>query len=87
MSQALATMIGGDKVDAYSAGSKPSGTINPKAIAAMKELGYDLGTHKSKSLEEVKQIPADKKLNYRTEKFGRMGFWDEVEEETENIEA
>ena len=56
MSQALATLIGGDKVDAYSAGSNPSGTINPKAIAAMKELGYDLGTHKSKSLEEVKQF-------------------------------
>ena len=54
MSQALATMIGGDKVEAYSAGSNPSGIINPKAIDAMKELGYDLGTHKSKSLEEVK---------------------------------
>jgi arsenate reductase len=56
MSQALATMIGGDKIEAYSAGSKPSGKVNPKAIASMKELGYDLGTHKSKSLEEVKQI-------------------------------
>jgi protein-tyrosine-phosphatase len=29
-------------VEAYSAGSKPSGKINPKAIAAMKEIGYDL---------------------------------------------
>lgn len=35
-----------------------------------------------KSLEEVKQIPADKRLDFRTEKFGRMGFWDEVQEET-----
>ena len=40
---------------AYSAGSKPSGIVNPKAIAAMKELGYDLSKHDSKSLEEVKQ--------------------------------
>ena len=56
MSEALATMIGGDKVEAYSAGSKPSGKVNPKAIASMKELGYDLGTHKSKSLDEVKQF-------------------------------
>lgn len=54
MSQAFATMIGGEKVEAYSAGSKPSGVVNPKAIAAMKELGYDLSTHYSKSLEEVK---------------------------------
>lgn len=55
MSQAFAKMIGGENVEAYSAGSKPSGIVNPKAIAAMKELGYDLSTHDSKSLEEVKQ--------------------------------
>ena len=41
-------------MEAYSAGSRPSGKINPKAIAAMKELGYDLSSHYSKSLEEVK---------------------------------
>ena len=54
MSQAFAMIYGGNKIEAYSAGSKPSGIINPKAIAAMKELGYDLSTHHSKSLEEVK---------------------------------
>jgi len=53
MSQAFAKMLGGNGVDAYSAGSKPSGVINPKAIAAMKEIGYDLTTHHSKSLQEV----------------------------------
>ena len=54
MSQAFAKILGGAGVEAYSAGSKPSGIVNPKAIAAMKELGYDLSTHDSKSLEEVK---------------------------------
>lgn len=54
MSQAFAKIHGGENVEAYSAGSKPSGIVNPRAIAAMKELGYDLGTHDSKSLEEVK---------------------------------
>ena len=54
LSQAFAKMHGGDNVEAYSAGSKPSGIVNPKAIAAMKEVGYDLSTHDSKSLEEVK---------------------------------
>ena len=53
MSQAFARIHGGDKVEAYSAGSKPSGVVNPKAIAAMQELGYDLTTHDSKSLQEV----------------------------------
>ena len=56
MSQAFAKIIGGHKVEAYSAGSKPSGIVNPKAIAAMKELGYDLSKHDSKSLEDVKQF-------------------------------
>lgn len=55
MSQAFAKILGGNNIEAYSAGSKPSGKINPKAIASMKEQGYDLSTHQSKSLDEVKQ--------------------------------
>ena len=54
MSQAFAKILGGKDVEAFSAGSKPSGMVNPKAIAAMKELGYDLSKHDSKSLEDVK---------------------------------
>ena len=54
MAQAFATIHGGTQIEAYSAGSKPSGKVNPKAIASMKELGYDLSAHSSKSLEEVK---------------------------------
>ena len=56
MSQAFAKMLDGKHVEAYSAGSKPSGIVNPKAIAAMKELGYDLSKHDSKSLDGVKQF-------------------------------
>lgn len=55
MSQAFAKIYGGAAVEAYSAGSRPSGVVNPKAIAAMKAIGYDLSVHDSKSLEEVKQ--------------------------------
>lgn len=56
MSQAFAKIHGGDLVEAYSAGSRPSGIVNPKAIAAMRELGYDLSTHDSKSLQEVEKF-------------------------------
>jgi arsenate reductase (thioredoxin) len=60
MSQAFAQILGDKNIEAYSAGSKPSGKINPKAVRAMKELGYDLSTHYSKSLDEVKkQAPFD----------------------------
>jgi arsenate reductase (thioredoxin) len=55
MSQAFAKILGGENVEAYSSGSRPSGKINPKAITSMKELGYDLSSHRSKSLDEVKQ--------------------------------
>src|SRR4030095_5543599 len=55
MSQAFAKMIGGDSVKAYSAGSKPSGRINQKAIVAMKELGYDLKSHRPKSLDQIEE--------------------------------
>jgi arsenate reductase (thioredoxin) len=56
MSQAFAKMLGGENVEAYSAGSKPSGIVNTKAIASMKELGYDLSKHESKSLKDVEQF-------------------------------
>jgi len=56
MSQAFAKMLGGENVDAYSAGSKPLGIVNPKAITSMKELGYDLSKHESKSLKDVEQF-------------------------------
>jgi len=59
MAQAFAKIWGGEKVEAYSAGSRPSGKINPKAIVAMAELGYDLNTHESKSLDEIPAIQFD----------------------------
>lgn len=52
MAEAFARMFGAGTVDAHSAGSAPSGRINPKAIAAMKDLGYDLTAHSSKGLEQ-----------------------------------
>lgn len=55
MAQAFAQMYGNGEVTGYSAGSNPSGRVNPKAIAAMQQLGYDLSTHASKSLDEVRE--------------------------------
>ena len=59
MAEAFAKIHGAGKVEAYSSGSRPSGKINPKAIAAMKELGYDLTSHQSKSLDEIPKIKYD----------------------------
>ena len=53
MAEAFAHIHAGDSVDAQSAGSKPSGLINPKAIRFMHELNYDLSKHASKSLDDI----------------------------------
>ncbi len=53
MAEAFAHLYGGDSVEVLSAGSRPSGVVNPKAIRFMSELDYDLSTHASKSLDEI----------------------------------
>ncbi len=59
MAQAFAQMMGGDRVEAHSSGSRPSGRVNPKAIEAMRELGYDLTLHRSKGLDAYNGTPFD----------------------------
>jgi len=39
----------------WSAGSHPSGRVHPAAIEAMRELGVNLSTHRSKGLTDVPQ--------------------------------
>lgn len=53
MAEAFGRMHAPPTWEVYSAGSQPSGQINPKAIEAMRELGYDLAAHRSKRLEDL----------------------------------
>ena len=51
MAEAFARIHGLGNVEPYSAGSRPSGRVNPKAVAAMKEeVGYDLTRFQSKKV-------------------------------------
>ncbi len=59
MAEAFARILGGAAVEAYSAGSRPSGTVNPRAVEVMRELGYDLSIHGSKSLDELPDVTFD----------------------------
>jgi len=59
MAEALARLHGGDWLEAYSAGSHPSGRVNPLAHEAMRELGYDLSSHRSKGIDELPDVPFD----------------------------
>ena len=59
MAEAFARILSGGAVEAYSAGSRPSGMVNPRAIEAMGELEYDLSAHGSKSLDELPEVEFD----------------------------
>lgn len=59
MAEAFARIEGGAAVEAHSAGSSPSGRVNLKAVEAMRELGYDLTAHRSKSLSEFSNVEFD----------------------------
>lgn len=59
IADAFARRLGAGRVEIYSAGSKPSGQVNPRAVEFMRELGYDLATHASKSLADVPDVEYD----------------------------
>jgi arsenate reductase len=52
MAEGLARRRFGDRVPVQSAGSRPS-CVNPYAVAVMREIGIDLATHTSKSVESI----------------------------------
>jgi arsenate reductase (thioredoxin) len=49
----------GDILNVVSAGSQPAGYVHPLAIAAMKEIGIDISSHRSKSWDEFKNEPIE----------------------------
>lgn len=59
IAEAFTRIHGGDRIEAFSAGSRPSGVVNPKAIDTMHEVGYDLSTHQSKSLDQIPDLTYD----------------------------
>ena len=53
MAEGFAKESGKDQVLAYSAGSRPSGAVNPDAVEAMKEVGIDISPQQSKGFEDL----------------------------------
>jgi len=53
MAEGFARFHGGYQVEALSAGSRPLGHIDPRAIEAMAELGIDISGQACRSLDEV----------------------------------
>jgi protein-tyrosine-phosphatase len=59
MAEAFARMFATEEVEAYSAGCHPAMSVHPKAVAAMKELGYDMRDHFPKGLSELPEVEFD----------------------------
>lgn len=51
MAEGIIRYAVGDRVEVYSAGTKPS-LVRPEAIKAMAEIGIDISHHRSKSVDE-----------------------------------
>ncbi len=51
MAEGLLRHLGGTRCEVFSAGTKPAG-VNPLAIEAMREVGIDISTQRSKSVAE-----------------------------------
>jgi arsenate reductase len=52
MAEGLLREEAGDRFDVQSAGVNP-GSVRPEAIEAMSEIGIDISTHRSKSVDEL----------------------------------
>lgn len=58
MAEGLLRALAGERMEVWSAGSRPS-TVNPLAIAAMRERGIDISQYRSKHLDEFLAQPFD----------------------------
>jgi protein-tyrosine-phosphatase len=51
MAEGFARQHAGGRVEVFSAGSRPAGAVNPRAIAFMAERGIDIASNESKPLD------------------------------------
>jgi len=52
MAEALINALGGGRIRAVSAGSRPAGYVHPRALATLARHGIDAGSPRSKSWDE-----------------------------------
>jgi arsenate reductase (thioredoxin) len=58
MAEGFARALKGEHVEAFSAGVEPHG-LNPRAVKAMADAGVDISQHKSKHVNDLKDIAFD----------------------------
>lgn len=58
MAEGLMDHLYGDRYNSFSAGTEPAG-VDPNAIQAMSEIGVDISTHRSKSVDNFLEMSPD----------------------------
>ena len=59
MAEGLVNYFLGDRWEAHSTGTQPAGYVHPLAVQAMAELGIDISSQRSKSVDEFRQADFD----------------------------
>jgi arsenate reductase (thioredoxin) len=59
MAEGFARRLGGGRVDVHSAGSRPSGEVDPRAIRFMGERSIDIARQSSKGLGDLPSLRWD----------------------------
>lgn len=59
MAEGLVNRLLGNVWKAHSAGTKPSGYVHPMGVRAMSEIDIDIGDHRSKSVDEYRDVNFD----------------------------
>lgn len=60
IAEVLINSLGNKHIHAFSAGSKPVGTVNPQALSILKKKGHNITDLRSKSWDEFAQSDAPK---------------------------
>jgi arsenate reductase (thioredoxin) len=63
MAEALLNRFGGDRFQAFSAGSQPSGKINPFVASLLAKSGFDMSGFRSKPWDEF-AVPGAPQMNF-----------------------
>ncbi len=59
MAEGWLRQLGEGRVEAFSAGSRPAGSVHPLAVRAMSEVGVDISRHRSKPVSDFAGQPFD----------------------------
>lgn len=53
IAEAFCNALGAEGIEAYSAGLEPAGELDARAVEAMRELGCDMSSQSTKSIEDL----------------------------------